>query len=212
MSMKIQNAMSVSCIVVAMSMMDVRAQGNFTNLNFESAYGLPNPQPTQPTLVPTANALPGWTVVEGGYNPTQIYFNGVSAGSSLVTIIGTQPAAGVTPALSGIYSVTLDAGEGSTGFLPAGISQSGTIPSSAQSLRFIASGDISDADGNLTVSFIGQNIPFTTLATGQNYNTYGANISPFAGQTGQLGFSENPGQYIFGITYLDNISFSNQPI
>lgn len=201
----------ISCLVAATDAIDVHGQGNFTNLDFESAYGLPNPPPTQPSLEPVANALPGWTVYEGQSTPTEIFFNGISAGGVLVTLVGTN-GSGIPPALAGNYSVTLDAGEGSSGNIPASIVQSGTIPASAESLTFIASGDVSDGNGYLTLSFNGQNIPFTTLSTGQTYNTYGADISGLAGQMGQLGFTENPGTYIFGITYLDNIQFTSSTI
>jgi len=55
------------------------------------------------------------------------------------------------------------------------------------------------------VSFADQGIGLALLQDlGNNRYIWGADISPFAGQTGTLGF--------FGAGYLDNIQFSSEPI
>ncbi len=55
------------------------------------------------------------------------------------------------------------------------------------------------------VSFNGQTLSLTVLGSTPNYNIYGADISAFAGQTGQLLFTAAPQT----IDIIDNIQFSN---
>ena len=54
------------------------------------------------------------------------------------------------------------------------------------------------------MTFAGQPIPVVTLGSTARYITFGGDISPFAGQTGELLFQGNGG--------LDNIFLSNLPI
>jgi hypothetical protein len=195
------------CILVFGYEFSVLGQGTFQNLNFEGAFGLPSS--TSPVLVPVTNALPGWTVYEGGTQVNQVFYNGVSAGSALVTLIGTNPAGPFFPALDGNYSATLDAGETSSGFGAAAIGQTGTVPSSAKSIIFIANFKTSA----LSLSFDGQVIPIFQLAASAGYQTYGGDISAYAGQTGELQFTESPTPANeFNISYLDDIQFSMNPI
>lgn len=191
---------------------DLQAQGNFQNLNFESANNLPAVLPFQPAFVPVINALPGWTVFQGTSQETQIGYNGISVGGVAVTLIGTNVVGSGYKALIGYYSVTLDAGEGS-GTGPANssasIAQSGLVPDGSASIRFIAAGDAS----SLSVSFMGQNIPYYPLFPVFGSEMYGGDISAFAGQTGTFLFTEAPGvSNPFAISYLDNISFSPNPV
>src|SRR5205085_2653446 len=79
----------------------------------------------------------------------------------------------------------------------ASIWQSGQIPVGARSIQFYAA-------GNIGLSFGGQQIPLSSLGSGNNYVVFGGDISAFAGQTGELRFVGN------GL--LDNISFSSQAI
>lgn len=81
------------------------------------------------------------------------------------------------------------------------IGQTGTVPGTAKSVRFL-SNQFFDGIG---VSFADQGIGLALLQDlGNNRYIWGADISPFAGQTGTLGF--------FGAGYLDNIQFSSEPI
>jgi hypothetical protein len=84
----------------------------------------------------------------------------------------------------------------------AGIGQTGTIPISAQSLTFWGWAGIND------ISFNGQTLPLTVISNTADYNIYGANISGYAGQTGQLLFTTVPG----GQDFIDNIQFSTLPV
>ena len=55
-----------------------------------------------------------------------------------------------------------------------------------------------------------QQVQVATFQTGSTplYNIYAANISAYAGQTGQLLFTTHPGRD----NYLDNLQFSNLPV
>ena len=61
------------------------------------------------------------------------------------------------------------------------------------------------------VSFDGQRMPIIPLSGHGDYFLVGADISGFAGQTGELKFLVAPQQ--FGVMgYLDNIQFSPEPL
>ncbi len=77
------------------------------------------------------------------------------------------------------------------------LAQTGTVPASAQSVRFYGLAEFA-------VSFAGQTIPISQLDTTPHYNIYGGDISIFANQTGELRFT--------GGGYLDNIHFSSQQV
>ncbi len=126
----------------------------FQNLDFESAVNLP-PTPSGPVLTATSNALSGWSVSDAGGNPdTQVFYNGVSGGTALVTLIGTSPAGPFYPALYGNYSATLDAGQISGGGLGSvSLYHTGTVPTTARSLTFLAAFDVAA----LQLSFGGTN-------------------------------------------------------
>jgi hypothetical protein len=207
--MKIIYAFAVAVLFFALPAL---AQTNFQNLNFEAATDLPVVSQGNAVLVPVANALPEWTVFEGGAQQSQMFYNGVSLGAPLVTLVGPNsgPPNAPFPPLAGSYSATLDDGEGGDG--TAAIAQTGTVPMQTESLQFLANGDVSDIFGYLSVSFNGQNLPIFTLTTGPNSDLYGCDLSGLAGQTGELQFTENPSTRSAGVTYLDNIIFSPDAI
>ena len=81
------------------------------------------------------------------------------------------------------------------------IGQLGVIPAGSGSLRFLAAGPI-------LVFFTGHSLPLQALGNGPNSSEiYGANISAYAGQYGQLLFQTGRGGNV-----LDDISFSTQAI
>jgi hypothetical protein len=86
--------------------------------------------------------------------------------------------------------------------MSAFIGQTGTIPVGTQSLTFFAN------QSGLQVSFGGQNLSFSAIGTGAGYTIYGANISSYAGQTGQLLFT-TPG---VASALLDDIQFSTTAV
>jgi len=63
-----------------------------------------------------------------------------------------------------------------------------------------------------TVSFDGVNLSPVTLGTGPNYSIlYGANIAPYAGQTGTLAFTAVVPSLSTSWIGLDDITFSATP-
>ncbi|MDE3066084.1 MAG: hypothetical protein KGJ60_00890 [Verrucomicrobiota bacterium] len=174
-----------------------RGQGTFQNLDFESAK-LIFPDPSYPYFLAATNALPGWSAFSGTNQLTGIYYD---EGAVLSDVMLFGFFSGV---LSGNFDVSLAHPNGS----PSGsISQTGLVPSDAQSLFFEAS------TAGLLLSMNGQNLSYLPISNGQNssgykYTVYGANISAFAGQSATLTFSTIPG----GGAFLDNIQFSSQPI
>jgi hypothetical protein len=202
-------------LISATSALNAFGQGTFQNLNFEAANGLPTIGPGETGFVPMSNGLPGWTGYIAGTNQTTLAdYNGVSAGAALITLIGKSSVYS-NSVIGGKYTATLDAGvasdaNGAEFYGSAAIAQTGTISLTTLSLRFDASGDIR---GYTTVTFDGQNIPFYPLSAGPNYEVYGGDISGFAGQTGELRFTENATtSNPFGTAFLDSIVFSTSPV
>ena|SRR5215472_14356104 len=92
----------------------------------------------------------------------------------------------------------------------AGIAQTGQVPVLAESLQFIADGNLANI-ANLQVSLGNQDLSLVVISNALNYTVYGADISAFAGQTEQLMFAAlNAGG---GNNWeIDNIQFSTSPI
>jgi PEP-CTERM motif len=183
----------------------VRAQA-FTNLNFES--------PTIITSSPSGYGfnsgtarIPGWTTYgnyfDKGGDQTIALFNNQGLDSASVSLVGTNY---WTPAIQGNYSVLLFGGTFAYQQVynttnGASIGQTGQIPLTAQSITYWGNA--------LQVTFNGQSLSFMDVSNTLNYTIWGADISAFAGQTGQLLFTAP------GLTYgsmLDNIQFSSLPI
>ena len=166
----------------------------FVNLDFEGAdlsgYGA--------GPVPTASAIPGWTAYLGGTSVVDINYDAPRTGVQ-VDILG--PGSG-NPSIQGNYYVYL----AGTGTKSAAIGQTGTVPAATQSLVVW---------GNLNVrphaSFDGRALTMVALGRAANYGIYGADISAFAGQTGQLLFYSAflPGA---GGDVIDNIQLLSVPI
>jgi hypothetical protein len=185
---------------------DVQAQGAFGDLNFESPTNLPvlNP-PSSTAFVATVDAFPGWTAYAGTNRLAAVLYNGVSVGESIPTLVTTNTANGSV--IAGFFTAALAAGEFSDGVDPTSLAQTGLIPAGSQSIRFFASGQV----GDLTVTFNGQNVPFLPLSVILGRHMYGGDVSGYAGQTGELRFTENPITSPFSTAEIDNISFSPSP-
>ena len=184
-----------------------RAQ-SFVNLDFESATVTPA-YPPSTAIIYANSAIPGWTAYNSGSAQTVIAFDTFSLGGSAVVLEDSNAPSGNGPGgfgllpIQGNYSVLLQGPQPGIE-TSAAIGQTGTIPITAQSLTFWGNQN----NGNLQVSFNGQNISYGAIGNGVNYIIYGANIASFAGQTGQLLFT-TPVQTG---ALLDNIQFSNSPI
>jgi hypothetical protein len=170
----------------------------FVNLDFESAnlsgYGAGS--------VPATNAIPGWTAYIRGTPLTNINYNVSEAQNFQVDLVGTN----IGYSIQGSYSIFIAGSFNS----PVSIGQNGTIPVTAQTLIFW--GDVVALPNSSSVTFNGQPLFLSVIGNlPDHFNIYAADISAFAGQTGQLLFTS---QYVPEADgdYIDNIQFSSSPI
>jgi len=171
----------------------------FINLDFESATIMTIHNPGGDTYTAM---VPGWSVNTPNYvngDPNSIPYNDIALDSAAVNLEGTNSP--YEPAIQGMYSIFL---QGGTMFAPttngASIWQTAQIPATARSIIYWGNA--------LQVSFAGQMLSFGAIGSGSNYTIYGADISAFAGQTGELLFRE-PWE---SSGFLDNIQFSSSSI
>ena len=178
----------------------------FVNLNFENASIVPAYPPLGGEIVAT-NAIPGWTAYVGTTTQPTVFYNGVSIGGSLVSLNDTNASGTqISPLpIQGNYSVLLWTASFSEE-PSVGIGQTGQIPNSANSLVFWAT------FGGIQVTFNGQVISFFTTGSTANYNIYAADISAYAGQTGELRFTTPSRSPLGNVALLDNIQFSSTTV
>ena len=196
------------CIAIALLFIVVQRSytQDFVNLNFESA----NVSGYSPVnYIPINAALPSWAAYYGySNNPTYsgapVLYDGRSLGGALIILEDTNAPNYFGPLpIQGNYSVLL---EGSIPFsgTSASIGQTGTIPVTAQSLTFY----LGNTFGVLQVTFNGQPLSIMDISNTLNYTIWGADISAYAGQTGQLLFTAP----VNTSALLDNIEFSTLPV
>lgn len=184
------------------------AQSSFQNLGFESATIPALNPPDQPITISIGQALPAWSGFLGTNAASQVFYNEISAGAAAIALVGLNTDIWSNNVIAGNYTVVLQAGNAGIQ-VPAAIAQTGFIPTDSLSVRFGLSGNI----GGLEVTFGGENIPIVPLEAFSNYELYGGDISSFAGQSGELRFTENPTAISpFGTVFIDQISFSVDPV
>jgi hypothetical protein len=128
-----------------------------------------------------------------------VSYDSVGGGGAVIALLDSNAPSGDAPLpLQGNYSALLE-GSSPTADTTASLGQTGTIPSTAESMVFWA-----NISGSLDVSFDGQALSLVDVSNAVNYTVYAANISPFAGQTGQLLFTAP----VQTETEFDNIQFS----
>ena len=166
---------TLSCIAV---------QTPFVNLDFESA-NLPYLTNWGAGMVSAADAFPAWTVWEKDTIRTEVGYNGIPRGGQ-VAIFAT-----------GLYPFFTLGGLFMAHFAPwvdadCSLSQVGTIPADAQWLQFDTLGEPDSIDP-LTLSFNGQNLGLVMIASDTNFGkTFQADVSSFAGTTGELRINARP--------------------
>jgi len=188
----------------------VHAQTDFRNLNFEAARVPDLPPDSIGEVVPRSQALPVWLAQVGANTDPSSNHNFLFHGTAGISIFGPQ-----SPMIApeGRYFVVLQAGQNPMtppgGLVDASISQFGTVPTFAQSVQFLSSQGMPNA----ALSFGGQLLPFTLLSIEPSgWGRWGADITAFAGQSGELRFSAlgMPGPD-FGF-FLEDIRFSPLPV
>lgn len=170
----------------------------FANLDFESTTIMTNVNPGGDTYTAT---IPGWSVNNPNFSLTgTVPYDSVALDSSEVSLEGANDPYGPS-AIQGMYSIFL---QGGTIYAPntngASIWQTAQIPATAQSIIYWG--------GPLDVTFGGHMLTFVDVSNAMNYSVYEADIAPYAGQTGELLFTE-PWQ---NSGLLDNIQFSTSPV
>lgn len=182
-------------LVLAVTLAQMRAQGTFQNLDFESAtlVSIPGDPFGRVEFVP---AFPGWVGFIGTSVQTVADHNSRSISEPGIAIMGSD-----FPAPNSFeghfYARLYLAFPGPP--VVAALAQTGTVPADAESIRFYA--------GSFDTPFLyfaGQQIPVSVLQTTPAYTVYGGNISAFAGQMGELRFE--------GSLTFDKILFSPEPI
>jgi len=189
-----------------LSALGAAGQVAFQNLGFEDTTITPILVNPLSGFYRSIATLPGWTWSPfSNYvnqDPTAVSFNDRPIDAPGVTLQGTGPNA-VYPALSGNYSVLLLGGSMFVGPTNGGASvfQTGLIPDTAKSLIYLGG-------ASLEVSFAGQSLSPIALESTPNYTEWGVDISPYAGQSGELRFAV---PWESG-SMLDGIQFSPNPI
>jgi len=185
----------ITTILVAAAIFAIPMYGQgFLNLSFESAQNLPGNPGENGVSIPVADALPGWTAYDGDYAYADIYY----VSNNFPGVATSVELEGGSLALSGDFSVGL--------YSNASISQTATVPDSAESLQFEAT---TPQDG-LYVTLGGQSLSYSILSQGPSYSVYGANIP--AGLDGQTSETLTFGMQGIGETLLDNIEFSTMSV
>ncbi len=200
--------------IVFLAVLSAQAQGTFQNLNFEQAdpvivVGIPY----YSFVVTAASALPGWSGSIGGVPVTQVFLNNYTLGAANIDIFGPGWNSSEPGIIDGNYTVFLQAGSSFTGVgaFNTSLSQKGTIPAGTQSLEF-KTWDWLPSTSILAVSFNGNSLSPMVIGTGANYTLYGADLSAFAGQTGQLEFTSVFNNNGPSWIELDDIAFSTTAV
>ena len=152
----------------------------------------------------TLAILTGWTF--DGINPfngdpNMAPYNSINLDEPAVNLEGTNTTFGPN-AIEGQFSVFMQGGSrfAFSGTNGASIWQTGIIPASSISLTYWG--------GPLAVSFAGQALSFAAISNAPGYTVWGADISAYSGQTGELRFTV-PWQQA---ALLDNIQFSSTAV
>lgn len=157
----------------------------FLNLNFEASTigGADSDQ-----FALASNAIPGWTAYIGGISQSTIWYNDVPLSAAEVTLQSSNNIHGWPPPVQGKYCVMLwgnfNPSQGSFYTNSAAIGQTGQIPPWANTITFWGT------LGGMQASFAGHSLNFIQSGTAVNYNIYTADISNYAGQTGELLFDD----------------------
>src|SRR5208282_2538738 len=168
----------------------LQAQGNFQDLDFESARVIVTTDSSGDSVIATSNALPGWSLFSGTNQLSLIAYNASFLPDPQLYFSNANP-----HVIAGNFDIIL--GNGNS------ISQTGLVPSGTESLLFDAS------PLPVLVSLGGQSLSFMAISNAMNsygysYTIYGADISGFAGQLETLTFS--------GGGALDDIQFSPEAV
>jgi hypothetical protein len=177
---------------------------DFQNLGFESAV-IETPLKDSPYIAVASRALPSWIWANAGQ---YILYDDIALDAPCISIHDGYEAH-LKP-LEGNYLIVMQNGRDQSGYLGTWLAQTGVVPPDAKSLMF--STDFAQYAGQLIVSFQGTVIPMRLYSVGDPVNdnrpveTFIGDISPFAGQEGELRFDLTPDPHT--LITLDAIEFS----
>jgi len=180
----------------------------FQNLNFENS-NVPYASNAS-AIVSAADAFPGWTVRETNTVLTTVPYNAFLSPGANVALNSLGPTG--HGALEGLFNAYLNGWYSSD----CSIAQFGTVPAGADTLYFRAGGGWSvealtlTFDGHVLTPVVVEGLPNVA------WGALEADVSAFAGLTGELRFTirdvQAPeGQWLFSNFYLDDIQFVPVP-
>jgi len=197
--MKTFKASVLSGIITGLSL--IANSQSFVNLNFEAAstqassLGYP--------FLEWSTAAPGWGHSSGS-DTSYVYYQQSHVGFTQFYLLmnATSPVWAPGTQLAGNYSLMLKSGRQSLAdinspWVNAYISQTATIPAGSLSLRMLATGPFDVRVGGVGI---------TMYSLGGN--SYGGDISAFAGSLAELRILNTAGPSGGPMTVVDNISFS----
>ncbi len=187
-------------IAIATCCFGAWAQGTFRNLDFEQARVIPLEGWGLPYIA-TSNAIPGWNAAARSDGTPYIPFNVLSLGAPWITLhdIYDHNPGGPVPIIQGYYSVFLQASYPGAEVVPY-IYQTGRITLDTRSLTYKISDGGTGLDVFFDVFFNDTELLITRLAVTDDYELWGADLSDFSGDYGELKFR--------GQGELDDIKFS----
>jgi hypothetical protein len=201
---------------------NLRAQGPFSNLDFEMA---DVSSPPSPFSAEFSKALPHWQGSAAGQTAAYVVYNALMLDSAQIGLWDTSVAAasGLPQPLFGMFSAYLMADAGPWASSNAELAQTGLLPADALSLRFattpgslLPNPDLRPEYWQLRLFVDGQELPYVPLDSQANFVLWGADVSGFADQTVEIRFllhtaypPGSPPPYDVGVAIgLDNILFS----
>lgn len=187
-----------SCVCSAVALADTP----FRNLDFEAA-SVPVPPRIQGQPdhnVPISRGLPGWSGFRGTDSVSTVWYDDVTTGNANIDILDRNSGFG-SQIIDGNFSILLQPGaHGIEERVSVSISQFGTVPANAESLQWKCS------PFPFSISFAGEELSAFRLSSETDYALYGADISQFSGQSGQLKFTA------INSMFLDSFVFSPDPV
>ena len=191
---------AVLTMVVAAGVCSCAAQ-TFQNLGFEQAVIQSN-DPTYGFLDWNL-AVPGWSHSPGP-DTAVVYYPNTHLGGTQAFLLVDRFSRYFQP-LQFRYSLAFQSGlsapDPASSWTSAYISQTGLVPDTAQSLRFLAI-------GNFAVTVNGNAL--STYSFGNN--SYGVDITPYAGTVSELKILNTSGRLDFSKTLVDAFTFSSTPV
>ena len=161
----------------------------FVNLDFEQATVPPGTM----DFISTANGFPEWTVRHGSTVLTTVNYNQAGLGGPFAALYDQRDDNLGIPVLQGLYVAIMGGG-------PLSFGQVGDIPANAKSVRFLSEGHRPPPD----VTVNGVLIPVVRLSRTStildDIDTYGGDITLFAGTTSDVRFHR---PFAGGITSLN---------